>query len=174
MGDAGLMCRENCLQILGLGKNFVFTLKGNQQRLFELTTQMFQASTSPPRLITEERRNGMTLTRRLDTLVVNDLLGGFGVTGAQEVWRVVQEGRTDFGERTSEVRFFVSSLPPRRLSPSQKLQLVRLHWGIENNRHWGPRTPSSRRTTGNRVSSPDGPSKLPAGSARSRTTSWPP
>ena len=42
----------------------------------------------------------------------------------------------DDGERSCEVRFFISSLPPRGLSPTEKLQLVRLHWGIENNRHW--------------------------------------
>ena len=47
-----------------------------------------------------------------------------------------QVTESDAGERTTDVRFFISSLPSRMLSPTQKLQLVRLHWGIENNRHW--------------------------------------
>ena len=37
---------------------------------------------------------------------------------------------------TTEVRFFISSMPSGQLTPTQKLNLVRLHWGIENGHHW--------------------------------------
>lgn len=133
-GDAGLMCRENAALIRGLGKHFVFTVKGNQHRLFALASDGFARTSSPARITTCERRSGATITRFLHTLTVSD--APVGVYGAQELWRVEQVTESDNGKRAVEVRFFVSSLPPRELTPTEKLQLVRLHWGIENNRHW--------------------------------------
>ena len=134
VGDAGLMCRENAALIRGLNKHYVLTVKGNQHALFGLATNAFAQTTSPARVTTEERRNGSTMTRTLHTLTVGDV--PLGVYGAQELWRIEQVTLADDRKRGVEVRFFVSSLPPRQLSPRQKLQLVRLHWGIENNRHW--------------------------------------
>lgn len=133
-GDAGLMCRENATVIRGLGKHYVFTLKGNQQRLFGIAEAWFAGASSAARVRTEERRNGTTITRTLHTLTVSD--AHLGVYGAQELWRIQQDVVGDNGKRGCEVRFFISSLPPRQLAPTEKLQLVRLHWGIENNRHW--------------------------------------
>lgn len=135
MGDAGLMCRENATLIRGLAKHYVFTVKGNQQRLFGLASAMFEGSGSPARITTTERRSGATITRVLETKYVSDI-EGFGIYGAQELWRVEQRTVSDSGVATTEVRFFVTSLPTKRLKPSDKLALVRLHWGIENNRHW--------------------------------------
>jgi hypothetical protein len=37
---------------------------------------------------------------------------------------------------SDEVRYFLSSIPPTLLSPVHQLDLVRLHWGIENNHNW--------------------------------------
>lgn len=134
-GDAGLMCRENVLVLRGLKKHFVLAVKGNQQKLFEYASNAFAKSGSPARLTTTERRNGATITRTLHTLVVNDI-EELGIYDAQELWRVEQVTVSDAGERSSETRFFISSLLPKQLTPSEKLGLVRLHWGIENNRHW--------------------------------------
>jgi predicted transposase YbfD/YdcC len=133
-GDAGLMCRENAALIRGLNKHYVFTVKGNQQKLFALAEDGFARTGTPVRVTTTERRSGATITRFLHTLTVSD--APVGVYGAEELWRVEQVTQHDSGKSTVEVRFFISSLPPRTLSPTEKLQLVRLHWGIENNRHW--------------------------------------
>jgi hypothetical protein len=134
-GDAGLMCRENALVLRGLKKHFVLAVKGNQQKLFDYAAKAFAASGSPARLTTTERRSGATITRTLHTLTVNDV-ESLGIYDAQELWRVEQVTVTDAGARSAETRFFISSLPPKQLKPSEKLGLVRLHWGIENNRHW--------------------------------------
>lgn len=133
-GDAGLMCRENALVVRGLGKHYVFAVKGNMQRLFPALQDMFAASASPSRVETTEQRSGAVVTRTLHTLTIGDI-PDLGIYEAQEVWRLEQ--RTDAnGTVKTEVRFFITSLPPRKLSPTEKLTLVRLHWGIENNRHW--------------------------------------
>ena len=134
-GDAGLMCRENAVVLRGLKKHFVLAVKGNQKKLFDYANSAFAASGSPARLVTTDHRNGATLTRTLHTLTVNDV-EDLGIYDAQELWRLEQVTVTDLGERSTETRLFISSLPPKRLKPSDKLGLVRLHWGIENNRHW--------------------------------------
>lgn len=135
MGDAGLMCSENATVIRGLSKHYVFTVKGNQRRLYDMAGAMFSHSGSPARISTVERRGGATITRALETKHISDV-ADFGIHGAQELWRVEQLTVTDDGAVTSEVRFFVTSLPTGKLKPSEKLRLIRLHWGIENNRHW--------------------------------------
>ncbi len=57
-------------------------------------------------------------------------------TAHEEVWQVVQRWEHPDGRRTSEVRYFISSMPAGTLDSSEKLGLVRLHWGIENGLHW--------------------------------------
>lgn len=134
-GDAGLMCRENATVVRGLGKHFVFTVKGNMQRLFAMATSMFAGSGSPARITREERRAGAVVTRTLHTLTISDV-PDLGIYDAQELWRLEQRTESPSGLVQSEVRFFITSLPPRELSPTEKLTVIRLHWGIENNRHW--------------------------------------
>ena len=135
MGDAGLMCRENATVIRGLAKHYVFTVKGNQQRLFGLASELFATYGGPAPFTTQERRAGATITRVLETMEVSDV-DGFGIYGAQELWRVIQMTVSHTGKATAEVRFFITSLPSHKLTRAEKLALVRLHWGIENNRHW--------------------------------------
>lgn len=134
-GDAAFMCRENALLIRGQKKHYVFSLKGNQARLFALAEEMFAGSGSPSRISTVERRSGELITRTLHTLTVSDV-ADLGLYDAQEIWRIEQQAESPGGEITREVRFFITSLPPRELTPREKLHLIRLHWGIENNRHW--------------------------------------
>ena len=130
-GDAGLMCRENALVVRGLGKHYVFTVKGNMQRLFPTLQNMFAGSGSPSRVTTTEERSGAVVTRTLHTLTIGDI-PDLGIYEAQEVWRLEQRRETN-GALKTEVRFFITPLPRRELSPTQKLTLVRLRLGIENN-----------------------------------------
>jgi hypothetical protein len=39
-------------------------------------------------------------------------------------------------KQTTEVRFFLSSLAPDKLSDVQVMQAIRMHWRIENNGYW--------------------------------------
>ena len=56
--------------------------------------------------------------------------------GAVQFWRVVQ--RTWLGERllSEEVRHFITDLKAELFGAERALQLVRLHWGIENGANW--------------------------------------
>jgi len=134
-GDAGLACRENALLVQGRNKHYLFGLKGNQPKLHALAEEMFNRSPGGLRMRAEERRNGAVIIRELHTLTVNDI-AEVNMAGAQQLWRVRQQ--TFIGDKlvVEELRYFISSIPPTLLSPTQQLALVRLHWGIENNHNW--------------------------------------
>ena len=134
-GDAGLTCRENALLVQDNGKFFLYGLKGNQPKLHALAEEMFTTSPGGLKKHDEEVRNGSVLIRELHTLTVNDV-AEVDMAGVQQMWRVRQQTFTGGKLVAEELRYFVSSIPPTLLSPSQQLALVRLHWGIENNHNW--------------------------------------
>ena len=134
-GDAGLLCRESADVVRAAGKHYILGLKGNQPKLHDYAVSAFAALQNQARVETLEKRNGALVTRMLHTLVVHDV-AEFDLKGAQEVWRVAQTTQRAGLAPVVEERYFVSSLPPRSLSPTEKLRAVRLHWGIQNNRHW--------------------------------------
>jgi hypothetical protein len=134
-GDAGLLCRENAKQVTEHGKHYLWGLKGNQERLLSLAEQAFAACPDKPQARSEERRDGNILVRELHTVSVFDA-PGVDVDGAEQLWRITQRSFPGKGEPTQEVRYYLSSIPLRLLTPTQQLQLVRLHWGIENNHNW--------------------------------------
>lgn len=55
---------------------------------------------------------------------------------ARQVWRVKQTTQHAAGRIDVENRYFITSLPWDRLSGTEILALVRLHWGVENGCHW--------------------------------------
>lgn len=135
-GDAGLTCRESALLIRELEKHYLLALKDNQPTLMKIAEDEFAESCSARRLSLCERRNGARVERTLSTLTVSDI-PEFAELGTQEMWQVLQESvEGSTGKVTTEVRYFLSSLPSKDLTPTQKLALIRLHWGIENGLHW--------------------------------------
>ena len=68
-------------------------------------------------------------------------MAGFEWDHLQTVLRVeVEKVHLDTGqvvpmEEDDANRYYVSSLPPEALTPSQWLELVRRHWGVENGCH---------------------------------------
>jgi hypothetical protein len=57
-----------------------------------------------------------------------------GLSQVFEVGRQVIEKKT--GQERAEVVYGVTSLSPERATPERLLELVRGHWGIENQSHW--------------------------------------
>jgi predicted transposase YbfD/YdcC len=137
--DAGMTARENALAVLGQGKHYLMALKGNQAGLHRLVVPLFAGEGQEPRRCAAERRNGASIYRELYTVKVENLPDEVRFPGATELWCVRQFAVPDQGtcaKETTEVRYFISSMPAGMLNPTQKLGLVRLHWGIENGHHW--------------------------------------
>jgi predicted transposase YbfD/YdcC len=135
--DAGLTCRENARVVLEQGKYYLFSLKGNQPNLHQLAEDAFAGQPGPTRAHTSDRRNGSTLFRELHIINVEGA-AEVHFPGAVELWRIKQATVPDEPAQAGaeEVRYFVSNMPASFLSPTQKLELVRLHWGIENGHNW--------------------------------------
>ena len=55
--------------------------------------------------------------------------------GAAQVMRI-ERRREKAGKSTTEIAYFVTSLPAAEAGPQRLLALVRAHWGIENRLHW--------------------------------------
>ena len=134
-GDAGLASRENSRLVQEAGKYYLWGLKGNQPTLLALAEEMFKLCPGGLMKRNEDYRNGSLVVRELHTITVKDV-PEVDVAGIQQMWRVRQQTFRDGNLTAEEVRYFLSSVPPTLLSPSQQLALVRLHWGIENGHNW--------------------------------------
>lgn len=133
--DAGLTCRENALVVKGAKKQYVFALKENQPKLYAVATQLFAADEARPACRTEEHRNGVRTVRELRVLNVSSV-EELNVFGLQQLWRVHQQSWVGDRMKEEEVRIFLSSVPAEALSAREQLDLVRLHWAIENAHNW--------------------------------------
>jgi predicted transposase YbfD/YdcC len=132
--DAGLTCRENAKLVEEAKKHYLFALRDNQKRLRALAGEMLEKT--PVEVRTGDHRNGAHILRELRTVTVKDRDLDF--PGLQQLWSVRRQVTLN-GARdpmSDEVRYFASSIPASLLSPTQQLDLVRLHWGIENNHNW--------------------------------------
>ena len=133
--DAGLTCRENAELVEGAEKHYLFALRENQKSRHALAVSML--AQAPLKVGTTDHRNGATILRELRTVTVSDV-SELDFPGLKQLWslrrQVTLNGATV--AVSDEVRYFVSSIPPTLLTPTQQLDLVRLHWGIENGHNW--------------------------------------
>lgn len=131
--DAGLTCKENAALVEGAKKHYLFTLGENLHRLFGIVRAKFR--NAPLAIRSAEWRDGDRIERELFTVTVTDA-DDLRMPGIQQVWKLQQTVKQRGKVVSRKVRYFVSSIPPGLLKPSEKLGLVRLHWGIENAHNW--------------------------------------
>lgn len=133
--DAGLACRENAALVDAAQKYYLFALRENQKSLHALAVS--KLAQAPLKVRTQDHRNGALILRELRTVTVSDV-PELDFPGLKQFWalrrQVTLNGATE--PASDEVRYFASSIPPTLLSPTQQLDLVRLHWGIENGHNW--------------------------------------
>jgi predicted transposase YbfD/YdcC len=119
--------------------DYVLAVKGNQDHLETDIMEAFAAVEEgrPPETLrtdTEhDKGHGRVEMRRTQTMAVPTTLRH------QEDWKdiasIARCTRTysEQGEEKSEVRYFISSLPPL---VKQLAKAIRRHWGVENGLHW--------------------------------------
>jgi predicted transposase YbfD/YdcC len=133
-------------QIVEQGADYLLALKGNQPTLQATVVGAFadarrtgQAGWSPAvqtQAQTWDKGHGRLERRRYRALSDPDLLACLDPTGAWPGLRsVVQvEAERRSGEqRSSEARYYLSSLPP---DAARLGQIIRAHWQVENCLHW--------------------------------------
>lgn len=131
--DAGLTCKENAALVEGAKKHYLFTLGKNLHRLFRLVSAKLR--NAPLATRAAEWRDGERIERELFTVTVTDA-DELRMPGIKQVWKLRQTVTRSGKVVSRKVRYFVSSIPPGLLKPSEKLGLVRLHWRIENSHNW--------------------------------------
>lgn len=133
--DAGLTCRENASHVEAAKKHYLFALRENQKHLHSHAVSTLEHA--PLKVRTEDHRNGALILRELRTVTVNDV-PELDFPGLQQLWALRRQVTLNAATApvSDEVRYFASSIPPTLLSPTQQLELVRLHWGIENGHNW--------------------------------------
>lgn len=144
-GDALLAQRELSAQIVKGGGEYLWTVKGNQDRLLEDIELLFAPEScvrgfSPShkdfRTVTTREKGHGRLERR--TLTASSQLKGYlNWPGAEQVFRLeCHSVRIGDGKATAETTYGVTSLTAEEAGPARLLQVKRAHWHIENSLHY--------------------------------------
>ncbi len=144
-GDALLAQRELSAQIVKGGGEYLWTVKGNQDRLLEDIEVLFAPESCVPgfrpshkdfRTVTTREKGHGRLERR--TLTASSQLKGYlDWPGAEQVFRLeCHSVRIGDGKTLAETTYGVTSLTAEEASPARLLQVKRAHWRIENSLHY--------------------------------------
>jgi hypothetical protein len=137
--DAGYASAQNAELIAASGRLYVISLKENQPGLLAEAQRLLEPlmKSRPGRAADAyrvEKYQGRVIVRELWRN--SQIAGWMDWHSLQEVWLVRQEHLEPDGKRTVEMRYFLSSLPPRRLNSEEVLDVVRGHWSVENQAFW--------------------------------------
>lgn len=119
--------------------DYVLAVKGNQGTLSESIRDSFKLKMEgePVYAATDETEasHGRIETRHLEVLDAHVLTGLLNLSDWKSLKSIAKITCTteSRGKKTSEERFYISSLPPQ--DPQKILQAIRAHWSIES-LHW--------------------------------------
>lgn len=118
--------------VLAAKAQYALSLKANHGPLFAAAKQGFAAESDLAMFETRERAHGRVEWRRASVLPVSRLSGVPAFPGLKAIGRIESE-RNGGGKTEIKVRYFALS---RSLSAARLAEVVRMHWGIENELHW--------------------------------------
>jgi predicted transposase YbfD/YdcC len=138
--DAGSCSEENGRHVRSKNLHYIFGLKGSQPTLqAEARALLARRASTTADAVTVDIRGKHQVTRRL--YMTAEMAGFLDWTHLHTTLRVESEtvdiatGEVLEQKEEDVNRYFISSLEAERLTPSEWLKLVRLHWGVENNCH---------------------------------------
>lgn len=120
-------------KIIGGGADYILSVKGNQQELYDQIRGRFEKQTPEDSDRTVEKGHGRIETRRCD--VITDLRFIDSRTDWKNMRSIVRivSTREIQGRRSEESRYYISSLEEEA---SHFNSYIRQHWGVENKLHW--------------------------------------
>jgi len=119
--------------VLARDADYAIKLKGNHGPLLACAARAFAAADAAGELAFQERRDkghGRSEWRRASVIAVPADAPAF--PGLVALGRIESERVTASGQKSLAVHHVVLS---RRLSPKRLLEVVRLHWSVENHLH---------------------------------------
>jgi predicted transposase YbfD/YdcC len=130
-----LHCRPDTAQAIRDRKgHYVLAIKSNRGRLFKAAQALLDTARKPARA-TQRRTSAHDRVERRQAIVAPapQLAKQYGFPAIAAVGRI-DSWRANAGKAAKHtVRYFLAS---RLLSAKKLLEVVRAHWGIENNLHW--------------------------------------
>jgi predicted transposase YbfD/YdcC len=144
-GDALFAQRHLSAWIVGLGGDYIWTVKDNQSQLYHDIETLFAPDERLPGFSqgqldfrTAQKWNKTHGRLECRTLSASSMLKGFANwPHAEQVFRVERyRERMRDGHVTTEVRYGVTSLAASEANAERLLQMVRAHWQIENGLHY--------------------------------------
>jgi hypothetical protein len=140
--DAGALSEANARAVVAAGKDYLFTLKGDQRTMYKLAEELLDPHEVAAQTV-DVLDNQTTVTRTL-ALLSSDPSWSYDRSKGPEdsVWSHAGTFlRVEYLKRRAgevverDARMFVTSLQRGRLTPEQWLLLVRSHWGVESTHH---------------------------------------
>lgn len=132
--------KEIAQQIVARGGDYVLTVKGNQERLFDDIQQSFVDAFEREAAVvdqdvfhTDERGHGRHEKRTYTVLYDLKGIRDRALWAELTVIGMCYSERTVNGKTSEELRYFIGS---RRASARTYGKALRNHWGIENGLHW--------------------------------------
>ncbi len=122
-------------QVRDQGADYVLAVKGNQKNLAEavrFTMGRGHSTLARWKLTTREKNHGRE-EQRTYTAMAAPRSVSLHWPDTRSIVRVCRETVDGNGKKSTEVRYFISSLPPH---VERLAELIRGHWGIENRLHW--------------------------------------
>lgn len=119
--------------VLATKAQYALGLKANHGPLFAAAERGFAAAADLAFFETRERTHGRGEWRRASVLPVSRLPGAPTFPGLKAIGRIESERTGGEGKTETRVRYFALS---KRLTPARLAEVVRSHWGIENELHW--------------------------------------
>jgi len=128
--------KEIARQVHDQGADYVLAVKDNQKNLAEaIDLEMRRTHATGvvrSKVTTREKSHGRKEERTYTAMAAPKSVKREW-PGAQSIARVCRETTDGLGQKSREVREFISSLPPE---VERLAELIRGHWGIENRLHW--------------------------------------
>jgi predicted transposase YbfD/YdcC len=131
MGCQKKIARQVCEQ----GGDYVLAVKDNQKNLRKtIRFHMGPGHSQVPRakLTTCEKNHGREDKRTYTAMAAPAAIRRYW-PDAQSIVRVCRESAQEGKKKSTEMRYFISSLPP---TVEELAERIRGHWGIENSLHW--------------------------------------
>ena len=130
--DAGMVSKKNAQELIDRLLNYIMAVKGSQPMLLKEAENLFMKA--DPDRVTVEIYNGNQVTRKLTRKPAPEIESW---SHAKEFWKIETTVIAPNGDEVSrDLRYFITSLAPSKLSNSQAMAAIRMHWGIENNGNW--------------------------------------
>lgn len=117
--------------ITDAGAHYVFTVKGNQPKLYQALKKL-PWTTMPVASQSTDRGHGRRVTR---TIKVADAPPWIGFPGATQIAQL-RRTRTKAGKKSIEVIYLITSADHAIATPATLAAWVQGHWAIENALHW--------------------------------------